>query len=106
MDLRAIADRAGLVADAVRPYLVERAFRVYEHFPVGYQFLFPFANYGATLPSGVGHAYAALATEFVVELTSRMSSFLDEQVVAWRDGGCDGLHSMMVCTRPAEGARV
>mgnify|MGYP003879337147 CR=1 FL=1 len=91
---------AGLAPD-VREYLFETDFPIYSYFPVGYQFLYPYARHAIPLSMADAHSYGIVYADFVYTLANTLPAFTARQVEQWRSGErAPGLHNMAVGRMP------
>lgn len=91
---------AGLIPD-VREYLFETDLPIYSYFPVGYQFLYPYARHAIPLSMANAHAYGIVYADFVYTLANTLPAFAARQVEQWRsDEHAPGLHTMAVGRMP------
>lgn len=98
--LRDMLAAPGLVPDA-KEYLFETDFPIYDFFPVGYQFLYPYARHTMPLSMTNAHAYSIAYADFVYTLANTLPAFAARQVEQWRSGGrAPGLHVMAVGRKP------
>ncbi len=97
--LTSMVAAAGLVPD-VREYLFETDFPIYSYFPVGYQFLYPYARHAMPLGTADAHAYGIAYADFVYTLANTLPAFTARQIEQWRSRDAPGLHALAVGWMP------